>query len=116
MEEVKKIVRSLTKGKFIEKMIQCMEICGHKWMFENGDYRVPTKKEVKGFIEYIVEKMIEDPCYNEPGQSVRYKGGFDLIWEWSSEEYSGRHWKITYTGLSQELILLSKREEKNEDI
>ena len=115
MKEVTKIVRRLTKGKFIENMIQCMKICEHKWMFENDDFRVPTKREVKNVIECIVEKILKDPCYNEVGQLVQYiGGGLDVIWEWSTEDYSGRHWKITYTGLSQEFILPSKRVEKNE--
>ena len=99
MEEVKEIVKRLTRNKFIEKTIQCMEICGYRWILGDNDFRVPTKKEVRETIEYLVELVLKDPCYNMSRQSVEgHGGGLKVLCECDSH---GHTWTITYTGHSQ---------------
>ena len=44
MEEATKILRKLTGNKFIEKVVTCMEACGHRWMTEKDHFAVPTRK------------------------------------------------------------------------
>lgn len=99
MEDVKEIVKRLTRNKFIEKTVQCMEICGHKWILGEDEFRVPTKKEVRETIEHLVELVLKDPCYNIYKESVESRGGgLEVLCKWDSH---GHIWTITYTGLSQ---------------
>lgn len=99
MEDVKEIVKRLTRNKFIEKTVQCMEICGHRWMLGEDEFRVPTKKEVKDTIKWLVEMCTKDPCYNMSRQSVKaHGGGIEVLCECDRH---GHAWTITYTGHSQ---------------
>lgn len=105
-----KIVRRLTKGKFIEKVVQCMEICDHRWVLGDDEFRVPTKEEVKDTIEYLVNAITKDSCYNETGQTVEATGGGIKISCWC--DCTDRHWIIIYTGLSQNSFIAREENEK----
>ena len=99
MEDVKEIVKRLTRNEFIEKTVQCMEICGHRWMLGEDEFRVPTKKEVKDTIEYLVELVIKDPCYKVQKETVKaHGGGIEVSCE---RDRAGCAWTIIYTGHSQ---------------
>ena len=99
MEEVKEIVKKLTRNKFIEKTIQCMEICGHRWMLGEDDFRVPTKKEVRESIEWLVEMCLKNSMYFVLDHKVAaHGGGIEIGCECTA---TGHAWTITYTGHSQ---------------
>lgn len=99
MEEVKGIVKKLIRNKFIEKTVRCMEVCGHRWMMGEDDFRIPTKKEVRETIEYLVELVLKDPCYKMQKQPVKaHGGGIEVSCE---RDCVGCAWTITYTGHSQ---------------
>lgn len=107
MEEVKEIVKRLTRNKFIEKTVQCMEICGHRWMVGEDEFRVPTKKEVKATIEWLVEMCLKNSMYYVLDRKVEaHGGGIEVLCECTA---TGHAWSITYTGHSQN----SYTEEKN---